>query len=181
MNEETTTRISKFLSLVLRHEPAKIGITLDPAGWVEVRELLEKLGRAGKRITPDMLREVVGTNAKKRFEYSADERRIRASQGHSVKVDLGYAAATPPEILYHGTAARFLEMIREKGLLKMDRHDVHLSEETKMTLQVGARRGRPVLLTIRAGDMHRAGRSFRQSTNGVWLTDEVPPQYIIFP
>lgn len=181
MNESETTRTSKFLSLVLRHEPGKIGITLDPAGWVEVRELLEKLGRAGKRITPDMLRTVVDTNAKKRFEYSADGRHIRASQGHSVEVDLGYAETVPPEALYHGTAARFLDLIREKGLLKMDRHHVHLSAESKTALQVGARHGKPVVLTIRAGDLHRAGRTFYQSTNGVWLTDEVPPAYLWFP
>lgn len=181
MNESEKTRISKFLSLVLRHEPSKIGITLDAAGWVEVDELLQKLGASGKRISRDVLRLVVDTNEKKRFEFSADGRHIRASQGHSVKVDLGYTEQEPPEILYHGTAARFLEMIREKGLVKMDRHDVHLSAETKMTLQVGARRGRPALLTILAGEMHRAGRVFKQSTNGVWLTEEVPPQYIVFP
>lgn len=181
MNDSVNTRISKFLSLVLRHEPGKIGITLDAAGWVTVDELLQKLGRAGKGISLDTLRTVVATNEKKRFEFSGDGRHIRASQGHSVAVDLEYAEAPPPEILYHGTAARFVEMIREKGLLKMNRHDVHLSAETKMTLQVGARHGQPVLLTIRAGDMHRDGRKFRQSTNGVWLTAGVPPEYIAFP
>ncbi|MES2707583.1 MAG: RNA 2'-phosphotransferase [Verrucomicrobiota bacterium] len=181
MNESEKTRISKFLSLVLRHEPGKIGITLDASGWVEVEELLQKMGASGKRISRDILRLVVSTNEKKRFEFSADERHIRASQGHSVEVDLGYTEKVPPEILYHGTAARFVEMIREKGLLKMDRHDVHLSAEAKMTLQVGARRGSPALLTILAGEMHRAGMVFKQSTNGVWLTEEVPPQYIVFP
>ena len=106
--------------------------------------------------------------------------RIRASQGHSVEVDLQYETQTPPELLYHGTAIRFLDAIRQNGLQKMARHDVHLSAETKMTLQVGGRHGKPVLLTIRAGDMHRAGHVFRRSANGVWLVEHVPAKYIKF-
>jgi putative RNA 2'-phosphotransferase len=106
---------------------------------------------------------------------------IRASQGHSVDVDLQYAPQEPPELLYHGTATRFVEEIRRDGLQRMKRHDVHLSAETKMTLQVGGRHGKPVLLTIRAGEMHRDGFAFRCSANGVWLVEQVPQQYINFP
>ena len=127
------------------------------------------------------LKRVVATNSKQRFAFSEDGTRIRANQGHSVDVDLQYAPQPPPEILYHGTATRFLESIRSAGLQKMSRHDVHLSEETKVTLQVGGRHGTPVLLVIRAGEMHRAGFVFRRSTNGVWLVDHVPPRFIDFP
>src|SRR5262249_54601243 len=115
------------------------------------------------------------------FALSEDGLRIRASQGHSVEVDLQYPPETPPEILYHGTATRFLDDIRKAGLKKMGRHDVHLSAETKVTFQVGSRHGKPVLLTIRAGQMHRAGHVFCRSANGVWLTAHVPPEFIDFP
>lgn len=181
MTEKETIRASKFLSLVLRHEPERVGLTLGEAGWVGVGELLEAVNRHGVALTLDELRHVVATSDKKRFAFSEDGLRIRASQGHSVEVDLQYPPQTPPEILYHGTAARFLRSIRQHGLQKMERHDVHLSAETRLTLQVGGRQGKPVLLTIRAGDMHRAGFVFRCSANGVWLVDHVPPQFIEFP
>ena len=181
MTEKETIRASKFLSLVLRHEPERVGLKLGEAGWVGVEELLQAVNRHGVALTLDDLRHVVATSDKKRFALSEDGLRIRASQGHSVEVDLQYPPQTPPEILYHGTAARFLDSIRQHGLQKMERHDVHLSAETKLTLQVGGRHGKPVLLTIRAGDMHRAGFVFRCSANGVWLVDHVPPQFIEFP
>src|SRR6266496_5537281 len=135
----------------------------------------------GVSLTLDDLKHIVATSDKKRFAFSENRRRIRASQGHSVEVDLQYPPQTPPELLYHGTATRFLHAIRQHGLQKMQRHDVHLSAETRVTLQVGGRHGKPMLLTIRAGDMHRAGFVFRCSANGVWLVDHVPPQFIEFP
>jgi len=181
MNDKETIRTSKFLSLILRHEPQQVGITLDEAGWVGVQELLEAVNRHGVKLTLDELKYVVDTNTKKRFAFSEDGQRIRASQGHSVEVDLQYSPQTPPEILYHGTATRFLDSIRKDGLKSMARHDVHLSAETKMTIQVGGRHGKPVLLTIRAGDMHRAGNVFKCSANGVWLVSQVPPEFIEFP
>jgi putative RNA 2'-phosphotransferase len=181
MNERETIKSSKFLSLVLRHEPERVGLQLDSAGWVGVAELLEAVNRNGVPLTLEQLQHIVATSDKKRFAFSEDGARIRASQGHSVEVDLQYAPQTPPELLYHGTATRFLDSIRQQGLLKMQRHHVHLSAETKITLQVGARRGRPVLLTIRAGEMHRAGHVFYLSANGVWLVEQVPPQFIEFP
>ena len=134
----------------------------------------------GVSLTLDELKHIVATSDKKRFAFSENGRRIRASQGHSVEVDLQYPPQTPPERLYHGTATRFLDAIRQHGLKKMQRHDVHLSAETRVTLQVGGRHGKPALLTIRAGDMHRAGFMFRCSANGVWLVDHVPPQFIQF-
>jgi len=181
MNDKATTRTSKFLSLVLRHEPERVGLKLGDAGWVGVKELLEAVNRHGISLRFDQLKHVVATSDKKRFAFSEDGLRIRASQGHSVEVDLQYPPQKPPEILYHGTAVRFLDSIRLNGLQKMERHDVHLSAETKLTVQVGSRHGKPALLTIRAGDMHKAGFVFRCSANGVWLVDHVPPQFIQFP
>jgi putative RNA 2'-phosphotransferase len=181
MTDKDTTRASKFLSLILRHEPERVGLELDRAGWASVSELLEAVNRHGLALTLDQLRHIVATSDKKRFAFSDDGARIRASQGHSLEVDLQYAPQVPPELLYHGTAARFLDSIREKGLQKMERHHVHLSAETAVTVQVGARHGKPVLLVIRAGEMHRAGQLFYRSANGVWLVDQVPPQFIEFP
>ena len=181
MTPSQTTSASKFLSLVLRHEPAAAHVTLDTAGWVEVAALLAGCVQAGRGLSREELEHVVVTNAKKRFEFSADCLRIRASQGHSVEVELEYTPKEPPEILYHGTATRFIDSIRTQGLLKMERHHVHLSAETKMTLEVGARHGKPVLLTILAGEMHREGHVFRRSTNGVWLVEQVPVNFIRFP
>ena len=167
MTDKEIVRISKFLSLVLRHEPQQVGLTLDSAGWVGVDELLKAVNRHGVSLTQDQLKHIVATSDKKRFAFSDDGRRIRASQGHSLAVDLQYQAQTPPEFLYHGTATRFLPGIRRDGLQRMQRHDVHLSTETKVTVQVGARHGKPVLLIIRAGDMHRAGHVFRCSANEI--------------
>jgi len=181
MKDKETVRASKFLSLILRHEPERVGLKLGDAGWVGVDELLQAVNSHGVSLTLDELKHIVATSDKKRFAFSEDGLRIRASQGHSVEVDLEYPPQTPPELLYHGTATRFLDDIRQNGLKKMQRHDVHLSAETKVTLQVGGRHGKPVLLTIRAGDMHRAGFVFRCSANGVWLVDHVPPQFIQFP
>ncbi|HEX5219970.1 MAG TPA: RNA 2'-phosphotransferase [Verrucomicrobiae bacterium] len=180
MTDKETTKASKFLSLILRHEPERVGLKLDEAGWVGVDELLKAVNRHGVPLSLEQLNYIVATNGKKRFAFSEDGWRIRASQGHSVDVDLQYPPQVPPEILYHGTATRFLEGIRKDGLQKMGRHDVHLSAETKVTLQVGGRHGKPVLLTIRAGEMHRAGHVFRCSANGVWLVNSVPPEFIEF-
>ncbi|MBN8417381.1 MAG: RNA 2'-phosphotransferase [Verrucomicrobia bacterium] len=181
MSPDQTTRTSKFLSLVLRHQPETAHITLDSAGWTGVEELLRGCAQARRSITREQLEYIVETNAKKRFEFSPDGARIRASQGHSIQVDLAYEPQEPPELLYHGTATRFLDSIRAKGLLKMERHHVHLSAETKVTMQVGARHGKPVLLTIRAIAMTAAGHAFYRSTNGVWLVEHVPLEFIQFP
>ncbi len=181
MTEKEIIKSSKFLSLILRHEPERAGLKLGDAGWVGVDELLQAVNSHGVTLTLDQLKHIVATSDKKRFAFSEDGMRIRASQGHSVEIDLQYPPQIPPEVLYHGTAVRFLDSIRQQGLQKMERHDVHLSAETKVTVQVGGRHGKPALLTIRAGDMHRAGFVFRCSANGVWLVDRVPPQFIQFP
>lgn len=181
MSPSKTTSASKFLSLVLRHEPSAAHVMLDSAGWVEIESLLAGCAKAGRAISRQNLEHVVITNAKKRFEISADGQRIRASQGHSVEVELEYAPQEPPELLFHGTATRFLDSIRTQGLLKMERHHVHLSAETRVTLEVGARHGKPALLTILAGQMHSEGHVFYRTTNGVWLVEQVPVRHIQFP
>ena len=181
MNEKETKRISKFLSLILRHEPERVGLMLDEAGWTDVDDLLQAVNRHGVPLAPDQLKHIVATSDKKRFAFSDDGLRIRANQGHSIDVDLQYDPQIPPELLYHGTATRFLDSIRAEGLKRMERHHVHLSAETKVTVQVGARHGKPALLIIRAGDMSRAGHFFFHSANGVWLVDHVPTGFIEFP
>ncbi len=180
MTDKEIIRTSKFLSLILRHEPARFGLTLDGAGWVGVTDLLEAVNRNGVALTLEQLKHVVATNDKKRFEFSEDGQRIRASQGHSVEVDLQYEPQVPPEFLYHGTPERFLESIRATGLNKGQRHHVHLSPDAQTAVKVGERRGCPVVLTIRSGEMHRQGHVFYRSANGVWLVDHVPAQFIEF-
>ncbi len=175
---DTLVRTSKFLSLVLRHEPEKIGLALDPQGWVAIDELLAKA--AGHLpLTAELLHEVVRTSDKQRFAISGDGTRIRANQGHSVPVELGLAAQVPPEQLYHGTATRFLDSIRRQGLLRGERHHVHLSADTDTAVKVGVRHGQPVVLVVQAGDMHRAGHAFFRSDNGVWLVEHVPPSFLV--
>jgi len=169
---------SKFLSLILRHDPGKAGVTLDEAGWVDVDALLEGCARAGQSITLDELREIVRTSDKQRFALSEDGRQIRANQGHSVTVDLGYDPAEPPAVLYHGTADRFLTSIRTQGLLKGARHHVHLSERVETASQVGTRHGRLALLEVNAAAMQRDGNTFYRTQNGVWLVDHVPARYL---
>jgi putative RNA 2'-phosphotransferase len=169
---------SKFLSSVLRHNPGKIGIELDPAGWVDVDVLLAALKRRGRRIDRARLEYVVANNNKKRFEFDESGARIRASQGHSVPVDLGYEPCVPPEKLYHGTATRSLDSILSEGLLPGRRHHVHLSVEIETATKVGARHGKPAVLIVAAARMHEDGCEFFRSTNGVWLTEHVAPKYL---
>lgn len=181
MDEKESTRLSKFLSLVLRHEPQRIGLELDSAGWAGVDDLIARIAAAGLSIDLAKLEHVVATNAKKRFAFSEDGTRIRASQGHSVDVDLGLVPVQPPELLFHGTAERNVEPIRAQGLMPMERRHVHLSPDAETARTVGARRGRPLVLVVAAGRMHADGFAFFRSDNGVWLTARVPPEFIEFP
>lgn len=180
MDHQKSVNISKFLSLILRHKPEVIGLELDSGGWANVDELLTKCqqARRGKNITREDLAKVVETNNKSRFAFSSDGKRIRASQGHSISVDLGYEPIEPPRYLWHGTASRFLGSIFEKGLLKMNRQHVHLSADQETALVVGQRHGKPVVFRVRALDMYNDGYSFFLSANGVWLTDWVPVKYL---
>lgn len=180
LDNQARKRISKFLSFVLRHKPEAAGITLSPEGWIDIDLLIKGCCSNGQPITREILEEIVTTNPKKRFSFSEDGQRIRANQGHSVDVNLGYKPAMPPELLYHGTVERFLQAIKTGGLRRMKRHHVHLSPDIATARNVGGRRGKPVILVIRAGEMHHDGYIFSISANGVWLTDHVPAQYIDF-
>ncbi|HJP77130.1 MAG TPA: RNA 2'-phosphotransferase [Pseudonocardiaceae bacterium] len=166
-------RISKKLALYLRHAPEKIGLNLDEAGWADVEDILAAL-----RITRAELDDVVATNDKQRFAFSEDGAKIRASQGHSIPVELDLPRQTPPAVLYHGTVARFLDAILRDGLRPMNRHHVHLSATIDTALKVGARRGKPVVLVVDAAAMDADGVPFWLSANGVWLTDHVPPRHL---
>lgn len=180
MNEKETKSISKFLSLVLRHSPEKIGLKLDENGWADVNELIEKCTKKGNRLDAELLDYVVENNDKKRFAFNEDKTKIRASQGHSISVDLNLTETEPSEYLYHGTVGKFIESIQKEGLQKMSRQHVHLSKDRETAVKVGSRRGIPQILSIRSGQMHRDGFKFYLSENNVWLTDEVPTKYIDF-
>ncbi|MEU5210974.1 RNA 2'-phosphotransferase [Streptomyces sp. NPDC020742] len=179
MEEQRSVRLSKYLARHLRHAPERIGITLDSQGWVPVDELLSAAARHGFRFSRAELETVVADNDKQR--YSIEAGRIRANQGHSVPVDLALPSAVPPAHLFHGTVARSITAIRREGLRPMTRHAVHLSPDRATATRVGARRGRPVVLTVDAAAMHRAGHVFQVSANGVWLTSTVPAAFLHFP
>ncbi|MEW4453513.1 RNA 2'-phosphotransferase [Bremerella sp. JC817] len=177
-SKEKLKKISKTMSYVLRHRPDMAGLTLAPGGWVAIADLLEAFQREGKSVSESLLLEVVQDNDKQRFEISDDGLLIRARQGHSAEVDLQYEAAEPPSILYHGTATRFLDSIRQQGLIKGKRHHVHMSVNQQTMLEVAQRHGKPVLLAIASGEMHAAGHQFFVTGNDVWLTDHVPPGFL---
>ena len=174
-------RVSKRLAYVLRHAPGSIGLELDAAGWVGVEDLLAALARSGTHVGRADLVDIVEASDKRRFAVSADGARIRASQGHSVAVDLELPPSVPPETLFHGTVARYLAAIRAEGLRARSRTHVHLSADRQTAATVGARRGRPVVLEVRARALCDAGQPFFLADNGVWLVDAVPPAYLVIP
>ncbi|KFF28337.1 RNA 2'-phosphotransferase [Chryseobacterium vrystaatense] len=178
MNEIENKRISKFLSLILRHQPETIQLKLDENGWAEVNELITKSAKGRMHFTFEELEEVVETNNKKRFAFNEDKTKIRASQGHSIDVDLALNTVQPPDFLYHGTAETNISSILEKGIEKRSRQHVHLSADKETATKVGMRHGKPIILTIRTGDMHNDGILFYLSANNVWLTDFVEAKYI---
>jgi len=178
MNPQREVKISKFLSLVLRHQPEKIGLDLDENGWASIPELLRACSRNQFSITPAELQTVVANNDKQRFAISADGTKIRASQGHSIAIELDYTPITPPDILYHGTAERFLPSILSMGLVKQNRHHVHMSSDRATAHKVGSRHGKPAILAINSSQMSTEGFQFYQSENGVWLTEHVPVIYL---
>lgn len=174
-------RASKHLSYVLRHAPEAIGIALDEAGWVPVDQLLAALAQAGKPLDREDLLQIVAESDKQRFALDDRGERIRARQGHSIDVELGYAERVPPQLLYHGTATRFLTAIRVQGLKRGERHHVHLSADAQTARSVGQRHGKPIVLEVEALRLHRSGMVFYRSDNGVWLVEAVAPDYLRFP
>jgi putative RNA 2'-phosphotransferase len=180
-NNKELEKTSKFLSLVLRHNPAKIGLALDSSGWTNIEQLLQRLTVHGHTISLEALRELVAKSDKQRFAISEDGLRIRANQGHSIAaVDLKLQPQEPPELLFHGTADRFLSSIRASGLVSQSRNHVHLSDNMETAINVGGRHGKPVVLIVRACAMSAKGCEFYLSENGVWLTDSVPVEFIEF-
>ena len=181
MEEQLTkqeVRLSRFVSLVLRHKPEAAGLTLDAHGWADVDRLLAGAREAGRPMTRETLERIVLYNNKKRFAFSEDGKRIRARQGHSIEVDVELQQMQPPEILYHGTSQLTVPSIREKGICKMSRQYVHLSDTFETALAVGRRHGKPAVLLIDAAAMARDGIPFFRSENGVWLCEHVPPAYL---
>ena len=172
---------SKFLSYVLRHRPDSIGLSLDAEGWAVIDRLIELAAATKTPLTRELLTEVVRDNDKQRFTISEDQQRIRANQGHSIEIDLALPPLEPPELLYHGTATRFLASIRTEGLRRGSRQHVHLSADAGTAQKVGQRHGAPIVLCVQAGAMHRAGHTFHRSENGVWLTAAVPPTFLATP
>lgn len=173
---------SKFLSLLLRHAPETIGVTLDQAGWAQIDELIDKSKDSGHNLSLELIQEIIRTSDKARFELSPDQLRVRAFQGHSIAVDLKLAPASPPALLYHGTAQRFIASIQLSGLLPQQRQHVHLSADLETAKAVGLRYAKNekglVILTIDAVRMALNGCLFFQAGNGVWLTNSVPAEYI---
>ena len=171
------TGTSKFISLILRHKPEVIGITLDEHGWANVDELLAGVSRTHPL---DMagLEEIVRTDEKQRYSFNADKTKIRANQGHSVPVDVELEAVTPPELLYHGTGEKYVDSIEAQGLIPKTRLYVHLSGDYETAFKVGSRHGRPRIYQVHAGQMAKDGYPFYRSVNGVWLTKAVPPEYL---
>jgi putative RNA 2'-phosphotransferase len=178
MDSARRVKVSKFLSLHLRHEPERLGLTLEPGGWVPVAALLAGGAAQGFPLTREELSEVVASSDKQRFAFDPTGTRIRANQGHSVPVDLQLEPTPPPDVLYHGTADHTLALVLKEGLSRMSRHHVHLSPDADTAVKVGRRHGRPVVLVVDAATMVRDGFAFYRSANGVWLTDRVPPQYL---
>jgi len=172
--------LGRFISKILRHNPAVIGITLDENGWADVDELIGGISKKDRSIDRITLDRIVRENNKNRYSYNADKTKIRANQGHSVAVDVELKKAAPPPVLYHGTAAKFVDSIKNNGITKQKRQHVHLSADFETAVNVGKRHGSPVVLEIDAEVMNADGFSFWISENNVWLCEEVPAKYILF-
>lgn len=170
--------LGKFISLILRHKPEVIGITLDSHGYADVNELINGINKSGKEIDMITLERIVRDNNKKRYSFNKDKTKIRANQGHSLNIDVELKIADPPKVLYHGTAERFLESIKEKGILKQSRQYVHLSQDKETAINVGKRHGKPIVLAIDAEKMKNEGCIFYLSENNVWLCNDISWKYV---
>ena len=178
--ERRLERISKFISMILRHKPEVIGITLDEHGWADVNELIKGINDTGEEVefSKDTLETIVKTDKKQRYSFSQDKTLIRANQGHSIPVDVELEKKEPPKVLYHGTGVKSVKAIQEQGLLPMERLYVHLSTDVETATNVGKRHDTPVIFKVNAEQMQKDGYDFFQSVNGVWLTKEVPTKYL---
>ena len=168
---------SKFISLILRHKPDVIGITLDEHGWANVDELIAGVSKTHP-LNMSMLEQIVAEDEKQRYSFNEDKTLIRANQGHSIPVDVELEEKEPPEILFHGTGEKYVDSISREGLIPKSRLYVHLSADEETAVKVGQRHGKPVVFKVKSGEMHRDGFKFYCSVNGVWLTKSVPVEYL---
>ena len=168
---------SKFISLILRHKPETIGISLDEHGWANVDELIAGISKTHP-IDMAILEQIVAEDEKQRYSFNEDKTLIRANQGHSIPVDVELEEKQPPEILFHGTGEKYVSSINEQGLIPKSRLYVHLSGDEETAHKVGQRHGKPAIYKVKSGDMYRDGFKFFCSVNGVWLTKIVPVKYL---
>ena len=170
------TKVSKYISLILRHKPETIGISLDEHGWANVKDLIDGVNKTHK-LDMKMLEEIVATDDKQRYSFNEDKTMIRANQGHSIDVDVELEEAVPPEMLWHGTGVKYMKSIDTEGLIPKSRLYVHLSTDPNTAMDVGKRHGAPMIYCIDALKMYEDGYKFYKSKNGVWLTKHVPTEY----
>lgn len=180
MDSDHRKKLSKFLSYILRHHPEAIGLQVDDHGWADLDELIEKVNSEGRNLDRDLIKEILEKSDKSRFILSEDENHIRAGYGHSIDVDLQLRPKTPPDLLYHGTAKRNTSSILEEGIQPGSRNFVHLSATRSEAKIVGSRHGRPIILEIKAKQMHETGYDFFQSESeaGIWLVSFVPVEFV---
>ena len=170
------TKVSKYISLILRHKPETIGISLDEHGWANVKDLIDGVNKTHK-LDIKMLEEIVETDDKQRYSFNEDKTKIRANQGHSINVDVELEEAVPPDMLWHGTGVKYVKSIDTEGLIPKSRLYVHMSPDTRTAMEVGKRHGTPAIYCIDAAAMYLDGYKFYKSKNGVWLTKHVPAEY----
>ena len=176
---DSKTKTSRFISMILRHKPETIGITLDEHGWADVQELIDGINHSGGHsLDMELLEEIVRTDEKQRYSFNEDHTLIRANQGHSIPVDVELEKRTPPDILWHGTGEKYVDSIDVQGLIPKSRLYVHLSTDRETAKKVGSRHGRPVIYEIDCRQMAADGYRFFESANHVWLTKEVPVRYL---
>ncbi|MFA1719042.1 RNA 2'-phosphotransferase [Clostridioides difficile] len=171
-------KLSIFISLILRHKPETIGIKLDDYGYADVNELIEKINNTGRNINIEILEQIVKEDNKQRYSFNDDRSKIRANQGHSINVNVELRELEPPKYLYHGTATRFLDNIKNEGIIKQSRLYIHLSRDIDIAVKVGKRHGTPVILKINTGKMYENGYKFYLSENNVWLCEYIPFKYV---
>ena len=171
--------ISKYICFVLRHHPEDIDISLDNHGWANVDELIAGIARSkDKEFNRETLEKIVREDNKQRYSFNSDGTKIRTNQGHSIPVDVELEKKEPPEILYHGTAEKYVESINKSGLVSKHRLYVHLSNNIETATDVGSRHGKPVIYEVASREMYNDGYDFFISVNGIWLTKEVPIKYL---
>lgn len=172
-------KISRYISLLLRHKPELAGITLDMHGWADVNEIITAVcNHYQQPFSMIELEAIVANDNKCRYTFNEEKTLIRANQGHSVDVDVELKKAVPPDILWHGTADKFVKSIDEQGLAPQNRLYVHLSSDVETALSVGKRHGVPVIYMVDCASMLADGHEFFISRNKVWLTKSVPAKYL---